>query len=81
MKFEGQFTITKRKSGGIIGRISGIKDLYGYSSMEFALKDPHSVQDVGTIIIEIPDVNKPEPPKGETKKVAFWKKMQKRTDG
>jgi len=62
MKFEGQFKITKRKPGAIIGKIVGIKDLYGSSMMEFMVKDPHSLQDLGKIEIEIPDVTLPIPP-------------------
>ncbi len=59
MKFEGEFKITKRKPGAIVGKISGIKDLYGSTLMEFSVKDPDSVGSVGKIIIEIPDLASP----------------------
>ena len=67
MKFEGLFKVTKRNAASIAGKIE-IKGLISTSSMEFAIKDPHSIEALGKIVIEIPDVKKPEPKKFDAPK-------------
>ena len=69
MKFEGLFKLTKRNPHSIAGKIIGLQSLISSCSMEFAIKDPQSVENVGKITVEIPDVKKPEPKRVELPKV------------
>jgi hypothetical protein len=73
MKYEGTFKVTKRSKGRISGKVS-LDGLISNCLMEFSINDPQSVQDAGKIVIEIPDVKKPEPPKMEAPKKAELKK-------
>jgi len=68
MKFEGLFKVTKRNAASVAGKIVDLHGLISTSAMELAVKDPHTIEALGKIVIEIPDVKKPEPKKFDAPK-------------